>query len=90
MVQEAIYKYKVQSLSPPLGKRQNPLLSLPLSSLSPRSRKFKMSESALYIFGLIDGAALLFLAVYFVSFMSYCFIKGEELEKPLEIERFVE
>lgn len=33
-----------------------------------RSEKFKMSEAALYIFGLIDGAALLFLTVYFVSF----------------------
>ena len=27
-----------------------------------------MSEAALYVFGLIDGVALLFLTVYFVSF----------------------
>ncbi|XP_020603433.1 protein cornichon homolog 4-like isoform X2 [Orbicella faveolata] len=46
------------------------LLSFSLSPLWPRSRKFKMSESALYIFGLIDGAALLFLSVYFIINLS--------------------
>ena len=44
------------------------LLSFPLPSLVARSEKFKMSEAALFVFGLIDGAALLFLTVYFVSF----------------------
>ena len=49
------------------------LLSVPVSR-GVKSGRIKMSEAALYIFALFDGAALLFLSVFFVSFTLYSLV----------------